>query len=189
MNEYEPSLVQLTLKTILVHTVTYFGMGVLFMWLLDYEARFAEPPAKYFLRELDHPLIYAGPMLQSIRGVIFALAFYQLRGVLFGSKNGWLKAWWLLVAIGILSTFGPSPGSVEGIIYTVVPLKSHITSLPEVVLQSLLLAVILFYWVNHPEKRWLAGILWTVFVLVILMSTMGLLVGLGVLEVAGAGIE
>ncbi|MEZ4714809.1 MAG: hypothetical protein R2851_01760 [Caldilineaceae bacterium] len=72
--------------------------------------------------------------------------------------RGWLTLWIMLVVVGIFSTFGPAPGSVEGLIYTTLPVGGQLGGLIEVLAQALLLAVVLFYWVNHPEKRWLS---WT----------------------------
>jgi hypothetical protein len=65
----------------------------------------------------------------------------------------------VLVGFGILGTFGPSPGSFEGLIYT----------------QLLRLSWLAFYWVNHPEKRWLTWLLVVLFFLVLLFSILGLL--------------
>ncbi len=118
----------------------------------------------------------AGPLLQPIRGVIFALAFYPLRHVLFGSRRGWLILWWLLIALGVLSTFGPAPGSVEGLIYTKIPPLDQILGLWEVVLQSLLFSAVLAYWVSHPQKRWLNWTLGVAFFIVMTLPTMGLVV-------------
>ncbi len=92
-------------------------------------------------------IVMAGPLFAPIRGLIFALAFYPLRETLFGRKKGWLIVWWLLVALGILSTFGPAPGSVEGMLYTVIPITQQLSGWLEVIPQALLLSVILFYWV------------------------------------------
>ena len=119
----------------------------------------------------------AGPLFQPIRGLLFAIAFYPLRTVLFGRKNGWLAMWLVLVMVGILSTFGPSPGSVEGMIYTVFPIRLQFFGMSEVLLQSLLLSVILCHWVNQPEKRWLNWGLGMAFVFVLLLPTLGLLLG------------
>ena len=83
--------------------------------------------------------------------------FYLLRETLFGRKNGWLILWLLLVIVGIFSTFGPAPGSIEGLIYTTLPLRDQLSGgLLEVHTQSFLFAGLLYYWVNHPEKRWLS---------------------------------
>ncbi len=129
------------------------------------------------MRPTDDPLVMAGPLFQPIRGVLFGVVFYLLREVFFGKKNGWLIMWIVLVVLGVLSTFGPSPGSLEGLIYTTVPLGGQLFGLTEVFVQSLLLAVALFYWITHPEKRWITWVLGTLLVIVLLLPTLGLLVG------------
>jgi len=44
--------------------------------------------------------------------------------------------------------------------------------------QALLLSAILFYWVNHPEKRWLNWLMGVIFVVMLLLPALGLLVSL-----------
>jgi hypothetical protein len=171
------SLSLLTLKTVAVHTTTYFVAGVLAYALGGYERAFSEPPLSYFMRPTSDPLVMAGPLFQPVRGVIFATALYPLRSVLFAQRRGWLILWWLLLALGVLSTFGPSPGSVEGLIYTIIPPRAQILGLWEVLLQSLLFSVVLFYWVNHPGKRWLNWSLGIAFSIVMILPLLGLLVG------------
>lgn len=175
MNNNQPRFLALAAKTIVVHTITYFFMGIIASTFLDYAEWFARPEMACWMRQLDDPLIMAGPLLQPLRGLIFALAFYPLREILFGRKNGWLILWWLLVALGILSTFGPPPGSIEGMIYTRIPILDQLVGWLEVVPQALLLSVILFYWVNHPEKKWLNWVMGAVFFVMILMPVAGLL--------------
>jgi hypothetical protein len=103
--------------------------------------------------------------------------FYLLRDAFFGRKNGWLTMWIVLVVVGIFSTFGPSPGSVEGLIYTTVPVRLHLIGLIEVLGQSFLLSFILFYWVNNAEKRWLTWVLAVVFIIVLVLPALGLIFG------------
>lgn len=176
MNSNQPSFLALAAKTIVAHSVTYFFMGILASTFLNYAERFARPEMACWMRQLDDPLIMAGPLFQPIRGLIFALAFFPLREILFGKKNGWLIMWWTLVALGILSTFGPPPGSIEGMIYTRIPILDQLTGWLEVVPQALLLSVILFYWANHPEKKWLNWVMGVFFFVVNLMLVAGLLV-------------
>jgi hypothetical protein len=171
-----PRLSVLIAKSIVAHTVTYFVAGILAYTLNDYETAYSKPPLSYFMRPTSDRWVMAGPLLQPIRGVIFALAFYPLRGVLFGRPRGWLILWWLLLALGVLSTFGPAPGSVEGLIYTTIPPLAQILGLWEVVLQSLLLSVVLVYWVNHPRTRWLNWTLGFAFLVVMALPVLGLLV-------------
>lgn len=163
-------------KTVVVHTVTYFFAGILAYTLGDYETAFSEPPLSYLMRPTSHPLVMAGPLFQPIRGVIFALALYPLRRVIFGEERGWLILWWLLLALGVLSTFGPAPGSVEGLIYTVIPPVDQLLGLWEVLLQSFLFSGVLFYWVRNPGKRWLNWTLGALFVILMILPVLGLLV-------------
>jgi hypothetical protein len=165
----------LTLKTIVVHTITYFVIGLVAFNVFHYATDFASPQMRTWMRQTDDPIVALGPALQFVRGILFALAFYPLREILFRRKNGWLVTWLLLVSVGIFSTFGPPPGSVEGAIYTTLPLRDQFLSggMLEVLSQSFLLAGILYYWVNHPEKRWISWTLITLFVLALLMSLMG----------------
>jgi len=181
-----PGLPELTLKTVVVHTVTYFIAGILAYTLGDYETTLSQPPLSFFMRPTSDPWVMAGPLLQPVRGIIFALAFYPLRRPLFAEKRGWLTLWWLLLALGVFSTFGAAPGSVEGLIYTIVPPRDQVLGLWEVVLQSFLLAVVLVYWVRNPGKRWINVTLGIAFSIVMLLPLMGLLAAPGRAQVLTA---
>ncbi len=169
------TLPTLTIKTIIVHTVTYFVAGILAYRFNDYQTAYSQPPLSYVMRPTSDRLVMAGPLFQPIRGVIFALAFYPLRSVLFGTPRGWLTLWWLLLALGVFSTFGPAFGSVEGLIYTTFPPRSQLFGLWEVLLQSFLFSVVLFHWVVHPRKRWLRWTLGVAFCIVVVLPVLGLL--------------
>src|SRR5688572_13843732 len=92
----------LTLKTVVVHTITYFVAGILAYALGGYEKTFSQPPLSYLMRPTSDPLVMAGPLFQPIRGVIFAAALYPLRDAVFATRRGWLILWWLLLALGVL---------------------------------------------------------------------------------------
>ena len=174
MHDPEIKLIPLAWKTVVVHTVTYFVLGVVCYFVFDYASKFADPAYAGVIRSLDHPLVMAGPLFQPVRGLLFALVFYPLRDVLFRKPNGWLLLWWMLLVLGILNTFGPTPCSIEGMIYSPLPFWDHITGLPETVLQSLAFAGVLHYWVQHPETTWLKWVLNIVFAIVIVLSAHGL---------------
>jgi hypothetical protein len=177
MNKNFSSLISLLVKTSVVHTITYFLMGLLAYTFLGYTERFAQPYMLGWMRQTSDPIVMAGPLFQPLRGIIFGLAFYPLREIVFGKKSGWLVLWWELVALGIFSTFGPTPGSVEGLIYTVIPVSDQLVGWLEVIPQALLLALVLHYWVNHPQQKWLYWALGIVFALVMLLPGLGLLFG------------
>jgi hypothetical protein len=172
-----PSLGEVVVKTMVAHTVSYFVIGLAAFWCFDYTQKFAEPNTRLLMRQTDEPLVMVGPLFQPIRGLAFGLVFYLLREPLFGARRGWLVLWIVLVVIGVFGTFGPAPGSLEGIVYTTLPLRFHLASLPEIMLQSLVFAALTWYWVNHPTKRWLTWGLALAFVTVLVLPVLGLLAG------------
>jgi hypothetical protein len=163
------------LKTASVHTVTYFIIGILSFVFLGYTSNYANPDVTDFMRQTDHPLVMAGPFFQILRGLLFGVVFYALRGSIFPHKRGWLTLWLVLVVVGILSPFGAAPSSIEGMIYSVLPAWFHILNFPEILVQSGLLAFLIHHWVNHSEKRWLNLLLGIVTALIVLISLLGAL--------------
>jgi hypothetical protein len=179
------SFASITLKTAAVHVVTYFIVGVLSFLFLDYTSKYADPAVANLVRQTDHPLVAAGPFFQILRGLLFGIAFFALRESIFPYKRGWLTLWLTLVILGIFSPFGAAPSSIEGMIYTVLPVWFHVVNFPEIFIQSGLLAFITHYWVNHPETRWLNWSLGIVTTIVVLLSLMGALSAFGILPPAG----
>jgi len=174
MDNPQPRFPALLAKTIVSHSLTYFIMGALAAHFLNYATEMARPESG--MRPFTSPWVMAGPLFQPLRGLVFALVFYPLRECLFGRKNGWLLMGWMLIALGILSTFGPASGSIEGMIYTPVPIRSQLRGWWEVVSQALLLSALLCYWVNHPEKKWLNWLLGILFFIAMALLVVGLLV-------------
>ncbi len=170
----QPTLFSLTVKAIVVHTVTYFLMGILAATLLNYAERFARPEMVCWMRPTTDPMVMAGVLFQPLRGIVFALVFFPLREQLFAKRKGWLLMWWLLVALGILAPFGPTPGSIEGLVYTVIPWTDQLLGWLEVVPQALLLSLGLWLWVRDARNRWLNWSLGIAFVIVMLLPLLGL---------------
>lgn len=175
------TLTSVTVKVTVVHMVTYFVIGLLAFTFFDYAAKYADPVVSNFMRQTSDPWVAAGPLFQVVRGVLFGLIVYLLRDVFLMRRHGWLYLWLVLVVVGVLSPFGAAPSSIEGVLYTNLPLWFHLAGLPEVLLQPLALAVLATYWINHPEKRWLSIALWAALLLVVTMATLGVLSGLGML--------
>jgi hypothetical protein len=173
MGSAQPRFLGLAAKTIVCHTITYIIMGFLAAYFLNYAAVLSHPNS--LMRPITDPWVMAGPLFQPLRGLIFALVFYPLREILFGKKYGWLLMAWMLIALGILSTFGAVSGSIEGMIYTVVPIPFQLKGWLEIVPQALLFSALLCYWVNHPTKKWLNWLLGIVFLLMMALPVLGLL--------------
>jgi hypothetical protein len=169
------TLRETVLKSVVAHTVTYLSVGWLALIWLGYGQWFAESKLHCFMRPVSDQLVMAGPLFQPLRGALFGLVFYVLRSSSLSRKRGWLIMWMVLVVLGILNTFGPTPGSIEGLVYTTLTWRDHLRGLPEVVLQSLLLSLTVFYWLRTSRPRWWNRTLGTTFIAAICLPLLGLL--------------
>ena len=177
MSASEPRYLPLMAKTIVSHTITYFIMGALAAHFLNYAALMSNSNSGY--RPLTSTIVIAGPLFQPLRGIIFASVFWPLRSCLFGRRGGWLVMAWMLIAVGILSTFGAAPGSVEGMVYTPVPVFLQMRGWLEVVPQAALFSALLCYWVNRPGSKWLNWTLGVTFFLLMGMDLLGVVMHKG----------
>lgn len=173
MPDPQPRFLSLTLKTIVCHTVTYFIMGALAYHFLHYADILNNPNSG--MRPTTSLWVLFGPVLQVFRGVLFASVLYPFRETLFGRKDGWLLIAWILIGVGILGTFAAPPGSLEGLIYTTIPVRMQLRGYLEIIPQALLLSALLFFWVRHPGKKWLAWSLCVPYALCVVLPLLGML--------------
>ena len=140
------TFVGFALRIMVAHTLTYFVFGIVASNVFHYGALFEMPVIRDFMLPMTQhdPLI--GPFLQPVRGLIFAIGLWPIRRFLLESKRGWLILWGLLVTIGILSTPAAAPASIEGVLYTKLPLWYHLIGLPEITLQTLAFSIWLVWW-------------------------------------------
>jgi hypothetical protein len=139
------------LKVIVVHTLSYFAYGLILSQVFDYGRLFQQEIIRDFMRPIDSPYVYAGPFLQPLRGLLLAIAIWPLRRVLLEGRFGWLILWNILVMVGILSTPAAAPCSVEGVLYSKLPLWYHLIGLPEILLQTLTFSALLVWWWRRSE--------------------------------------
>ncbi len=125
------------LSVTIYQVVTYFAAGFVASSLLDYQNIFLLPVIKDYYRPFGSVEIYIGPLLQLVRGMLFGLVLLPLRGFLKAQALGWLWLWLLFIGIGILGTPAAAPASMEGVIYSKLPLWFHLIGLPEIGLQTL----------------------------------------------------
>jgi hypothetical protein len=153
MSQDVPSFRTFAWRVIALHTLTYFLLGVAAFFILDYSQAYQTTDLRYLMRPTTSPWVAAGPALQPIRGLLFALVLYPLASTLIHRSNGAVLLWGLFAGLAIVGTAGPSPGSLEGIVYTTLPLRLHLFGLPEVLLQTLLFSFALVSWCRNPA-RW-----------------------------------
>jgi len=161
-------------RTTAVHVITYFLVGIIAMNAFNYGNIFTSGNLGSFMKSLDSPWVALGPGLQVFRGLIFALVLWPFKSIFIDEDHGWLKLWVLFIGLSILSTFGPALGSIDGMIYTTIPIKHQLLFLPELLFQSFLLAFLISYWCRKPKKAY--NILSIILVsLILLMSIAGYL--------------
>jgi hypothetical protein len=150
-----------------------FNRRYVSLYYINYPRLFAETELRFIMRQTYDPLVRLGVIFQPLRGVIFGIAFFILRHSFFTESNGWLLMWIVLVSLSVLSTFGPSPASIEGILFTKLPLRIHLIGLPELLLQSFLLSFVVYHWVNNPEEYWISRMMWSLFAIALAASIIG----------------
>lgn len=136
------------LRVTFIHVVTYILCGIIFSSIFNYTELYQLGNTKYFMQPMGSASNFIGPLLQVARGLLFGFVLLLLKDNIMQSKYGWLKLWAIFVVIGIINTPGPAPSSIEGMVYTQLPLALHLKGAPETLVQTLLFSL----WVTHPIK-------------------------------------
>lgn len=133
-------------RVMVIHVLTYCVCGGVFLVLFDYEALYQMGNVRYFMHPIGSESNFVGPVFQIVRGLLFGLILLLFKESAIPQKHDWLKLWAIIAVIGIINTPGPAPCSIEGIIYTRLPLEYHIKAAPEILVQTLLFS----YLVANP---------------------------------------
>jgi hypothetical protein len=157
MSGGSPPFSTFALRVTTCHVVTYFIAGVFAVTVLDYRGIFASEALACFMRPVADPFVALGPTFQIGRGLILAAALFPFRRVFLAAPHGWLLLWGLFLGLAILSPVGPSPGSVEGFIYTKVPIRLQIIGWFEALPQTLAFSTLVVAWHTRPHRAWTWG--------------------------------
>lgn len=144
--------VSFSLKVIVAHTVTYFIFGLIMSNLFNYAELFEQEIVRDFMRSIDSEYVLLGPLLQPVRGLVFAIGIWPLKNLIIRSNYGWLILWNVIVVFGILSTPAAAPCSIEGMLYSKLPLNFHLIGLPEILLQTLTFSLFIVWWIKPKSK-------------------------------------
>jgi hypothetical protein len=102
-------------KVIIAHVITYVVVTIAAMPLtFDYAESVMELMG---FRPLDEINMGAVLVAQFVRGGLLGLVIWWIKDSIIGKKFGWLKLWAILAILGIFNTYGPSHGSIQGMIY------------------------------------------------------------------------
>jgi hypothetical protein len=160
-------------RIVAAHTISYFIAGLIAANLLDYESWFASGILSSVMKPTTAPIVaLGGTSLQVIRGIVIAFVLLPIRKVITEEKHGFLKLGLLTLGLSVLSTQGPAFGSIEGLIYTQLPVMEQLKGYPEAFLWIVLFVGILgtFY---KFEKKSISIIAIVLLTLIIFMGIAG----------------
>ena len=146
--------IKFIIKVTVAHFVSYLICGLIFANVFNYKELFELDNVKYFMRDAYGNSSLIGPFVQILRGAIIGCILLILKDNVLKMKRGWLYLWILFAGLGIICTPGAAPASIEGIVYSQLPLEFHLKTAPELIVQTLLFSL----WVtgdfkfNIPEK-------------------------------------
>ncbi len=140
------------MRVIVAHTLTYFIYGIVMSQVFDYSAIFAREIIRDYMLPIGQRNVFLHLLMQPVRGLIFAVALWPIRDLLLERKQGWFILWSLLVSIGILSTPAAAPSSIEGMVYTRIPMWYHLMGIPEIALQTLFFSIWVVWWERQSVK-------------------------------------
>jgi hypothetical protein len=102
-------------KVIAAHVITYTVVTLIAMPLtINYGDSVVELLG---FRPLDEISIGAVLIDQIIRGLMLGIVIWWINDSIVGKKLAWLKLWAILIILGIFNTYGPTHGSIQGLIY------------------------------------------------------------------------
>ncbi len=134
------------------HCITYFICGMIFSQVMDYSGWWKQPVVCDYFRDFDGMASAAGPFVQIGRGLLFGLVLILMKDFV-KEKFGWLKLWIVFLGIGIIGAPAAAPSSIEGAVYSKLPLAFHLVGLPELCSQTLLFSLLIYRHLNPSEKK------------------------------------
>lgn len=164
------------------HMIAYFIAGVIAFYFMNYKEHYSSQSLSLLMRSTDSPWVAIGPALQIFRGVIIALVLYPFKKIFLEESYGSAKLALLVGGLSFLSTIGPTPGSFEGYLYTILPLQYHLLGIPETIIYVGLFSIMVVQW-NKKQEIFYIVLSIVLVLLIIFMSIMGFLKASGVLKV------
>lgn len=140
--------IKFIIKVTIAHFVSYLICGLIFSNIFNYEVLFQLDNVRYFMRDAYGTSSLIGPFVQILRGAIIGCILLILKDNVLKKKNSWLYLWIIFAGLGIICTPGAAPASIEGIVYSQLPLEFHLKTAPELIIQTLLFSL----WVTGDFK-------------------------------------
>jgi len=139
-------------KVTVAHVITYAVVTLIAMPLtFNYANSVVELMGFKPLDEISMGAVLIG---QIIRGILLGIVIWWIKDSITGKKLVWLKLWAILVILGIFNTYGPTHGSIQGLIYLApiedIPVSMSLGIL-ETIAQPLLFSIVVTF---QRKKVW-----------------------------------
>ena len=134
------------------HCITYFVCGMIFSQVMGYSEWWKQPVVCDYFRTFDGGASATGPFIQIGRGLLYGLVMLLLKDFT-KAKFGWLKLWIVFLGIGIIGAPAAAPSSIEGVVYSKLPLAFHFVGLPEICSQTLFFSLLVYKHLNPSGKK------------------------------------
>lgn len=135
-------------KVTIAHFASYLICGLIFSNIFNYKVLFELDNVRYFMRDAYGASSLIGPFVQILRGAIIGCILLILKDNVLKKQNSWLYLWIIFAGLGVICTPGAAPASIEGIVYSQLPLEFHLKTAPELIIQTLLFSL----WVTGDFK-------------------------------------
>lgn len=141
------------LKVTAVHTVTYFIAGQISIHTLLGPYVYGPKALTTYYKDPAAFGLWVLPD-QILRGILLAIALYPFRQrILELGKWGGLAVAGIYLLVGQFACPGTSPGSLEGFVYTRIPIDFQFAVLPEIIAQGLALGFLLCWWESYSARK------------------------------------
>jgi hypothetical protein len=142
-----PNLLPLVARFAVIHLIAYAAIGYVF---LLYQQNL--PESNHIgldLYQQFRTLSITTIIGQLLRGLAFGFVFYPFYHIIFNRKGGRLLLFLSMWAIGLFCSVEPQPGSIEGIIYTVITFAEHASVIIAIGIQMALFVSLIFLVENY----------------------------------------
>jgi hypothetical protein len=141
-------------KVTAVHFVTYYIAGMISFRLVlyHYMPGIGDRALPSYYKDLNDFALWVIPG-QIARGILLGIALYPFRARFLELGHwGGLAIAGLYLLIGQFACPGTSPGSIEGFVYTRLPLDFQFAVMPEIIGQGLALGYLVYFWERYTSR-------------------------------------
>ena len=134
----------------LLHIITYFFVGTLFLLLVQHIPDANRIALDYY--QPYQPITGITVLTQLIRGLILGVVYLPLLKTIMRDRRSFLLLAALIWGVGLFASVEPLPGSFEGMLYTITTPLEHAVALTAVLIQTLCFTGLFIKWASSDNS-------------------------------------